>query len=71
MASRYHLALAGPVPAVVAEAIRGRFGDVTVRPDGPQTILEGPIADQAAVRALLTMLWDAGGEVRLLRVTTA
>jgi hypothetical protein len=65
---RYHLALAGPVPASVVEAIGARFGQVTIRsPAGPAR-LDGVIVDQAAVRALLNLVWDAGGEVRLLRV---
>jgi hypothetical protein len=53
----------------VAELIRVRFGDVTIRSDPGRTVLEGPIADQAAVRALLNLVWDAGGDVRLLRIT--
>jgi len=67
--SRYRLALAGPVPRSVMELIRVRFGEVTVRSQHGRTLLEGVIADQAAVRALLNLLWDVGGEVRLLRVT--
>jgi hypothetical protein len=35
------------------------------------TVLDGPIADQAALRALLTLLWDTGSHVRSLRVTPA
>lgn len=69
MASTYHLALAGPVPRTVAELIRRRFGDVTIRSDADRTVLEGPIADQAAVRALLNLLWDVGSDIRVLRVT--
>jgi hypothetical protein len=67
--SRYHLALRGPIPRSVAELIRVRFGDVTIRSDPGRTVLEGLIADQAAVRALLNLVWDAGGDVRLLRIT--
>ncbi len=76
MTSRYHLALAGPVPTSVAELIAARFGHVTIRSDPGRsdpgrTVLEGLIADQAAVRALLGLVWDVGGEVRLLRVSAS
>lgn len=68
MTCRYHLALAGPLPASVAGVIRARFGEVTIRSGPGRTALDGLLADQAAVRALLELVWDVGGEVRLLRV---
>jgi hypothetical protein len=68
---RYHLTLAGPLPATVAGVIRARFGEVTVRSRAGRTALDGLLADQAAVRALVNLVWDGGGEVRLLRVRTA
>ena len=70
MASTFELALAGPVPGVVAEVIRDRFGDVVVRHRLGRTVLEGRIADQTAVRALLDLLWEIGCEVRMLLVAT-
>ncbi|WP_211362119.1 hypothetical protein [Pseudonocardia cypriaca] len=51
------------------ELIRARFGDVTIGSAPGLTVLEGLIADQAAARALLNLVWDAGGDVRLLRIT--
>ena len=69
MGSTYRLVVTGPVPGAVVERIRARIGDVTTRSAAGGTVLEGPIADQAAVRALLDLLWDAGGAVRLLRIT--
>jgi hypothetical protein len=68
---RYHLALAGPLPAAVAGVIRARFGAVTISSAAGRTVLDGVLADQAAVRALLTLVWDVGAEVRLLRVGAA
>lgn len=65
----YHLALAGRVPLAVADQIPHRFGAVTVRSAPPGTVLDGSLPDQAALRALLGLLWDVGGEIRLLRVT--
>jgi hypothetical protein len=67
--SRYHLAVAGRVPTGVVDLIRARFGDVAIRAGPDRTVLDGAIADQAAVRALVTLLWDTGSEIRLLRVT--
>jgi hypothetical protein len=69
MARTYRLDLAGPVPGAVADQIRRRFGDVTIRALPPGTVLDGSVADQAALRALLGLLWDVGSEVRLLQVT--
>ena len=65
----YHLALAGPVPATVADQIRHRFGAVTIRSSAPGSVVDGAVPDQAALRALLGLLWDVGSEVRLLQVT--
>ena len=64
----FQLALAGPVPGALAERIRDRFGEVTVRPRTGRTVLEGRIADQAAVRALLDLVWDMGCEIRTLQI---
>ena len=69
MVCRYHLALGGPLPATVADVIRVRFGEVAIRSSADPTALDGLLADQAAVRALLTLVWDVGGEIRLLRVS--
>ncbi len=69
MVCRYHLFLAGPLPATVAEVIRVRFGEVAIRSSADRRALDGLLADQAAVRALLTLVWDVGGEIRLLRVS--
>lgn len=68
MAIAFHLIVAGPVPAILAEVIRDRLGDVTIRSDARRTVLQGQLADQSAVRALLNLLWDVGSDVRLLRV---
>lgn len=64
----FQLALAGPVPGALAERIRDRFGEVRVRPRTGRTVLEGRIADQAAVRALLDLVWDMGCEIRTLQI---
>ncbi len=68
MGSSYELTLQGALPDTVAEVIGDRFGEVTIRRGSGRTVLEGRIADQAAIRALLDLVWDMGCEVRLLRV---
>ena len=62
----YCVGLAGPLPIYVVEQIRDRFGPVTIAAADGLRVLEGRIADQPAVRALLTLVWDAGADVRLL-----
>lgn len=66
--SSFELALAGTAPAALSDLVRDRFGEVAVRAGPRRTVLEGSIADQAAVRALLGLVWDLGCEVRVLRV---
>jgi len=34
------------------------FNDFTITGDGNQTILTGPVVDQAALRGLLNKIWD-------------
>lgn len=64
--STYHLELTGPVPAYLAEQILRRFGPVAVTAARGHAVLDGHVADQPAARALLTLVWDVGAEVRLL-----
>jgi hypothetical protein len=40
-----------------------------VQSDGEQTVVSGRSADQAALRAALSLLWDVGVEVRLVEAT--
>ena len=62
--------LAGRIPAARVELIRSRFGDMSLRTSRERTVLEGPVADQSAVRALLNLLWDTGSDIRSVRVIT-
>ena len=70
MGTTFELALGGVVPRTVAEVVRDRFGEVTIRQGSGRAVLVGRIADQAAIRALLDLLWDTGCEVTLLRIAT-
>jgi hypothetical protein len=65
----YRLEIHGPLPRVVREELHRRFGDVQVRSDGDRTVVSDLTADQAALRAVLSLLWDVGVEVRLLEAT--
>lgn len=63
----YHLEIRGAIPRGAREELRRRFGDVVMRSDGDRTVLSGLTVDQAALRALLGLLWDVGGELHLVR----
>ncbi len=61
--TRYRLSVTGPVPRRLVQTIVNRFGDISVGRDGEDTILDADLADQPSLRALLTLLWDAGHDV--------
>jgi hypothetical protein len=65
----YRLEIRGPLPRVAQDQLRERFGDVRVQSDGDRTLISGHCADQAALRAVLSLLWDIGVEVRLVDAT--
>jgi hypothetical protein len=67
----YRLEVSGPLPGVAREELRRRFGEVRVRSDGDRTVVSGLTADQAALRAALSLLWDLGVEVRLVQATAS
>jgi hypothetical protein len=60
--TRCELALRGPVSHTLLEVIRTRFDQVST-PDADSSVLIIEDFDQASVRALLTLLWDAGHEM--------
>ncbi|HYN92761.1 MAG TPA: hypothetical protein VES42_02800 [Pilimelia sp.] len=60
--TRSELALHGPLSSTLLGLIRTRFDQVSMSAaDSSVLIIED--LDQASVRALLTLLWDAGHEV--------
>jgi hypothetical protein len=65
----YRLEIRGPLPRVAQDQLRERFGDVRIQPDGDRTLVSGHCADQAALRAMLNLLWDVGLEVRVVEAT--
>jgi hypothetical protein len=65
----YQLEVRGALPRGVREELRRRFGELVVQSQGDRTVLSGLTVDQAALRALLGLLWDVGGELQLVRAT--
>ena len=63
--TRSELALRGPLSSALLQLIRTRFDQVSVSAADCSVLIIGDL-DQASVRALLTLLWDAGHEVRSL-----
>ena len=61
--TRYRLSVTGPVPRRLVETISHRFGNVSVCRSGDDTVLDAVLVDQPSLRALLTLLWDAGHDV--------
>ena len=58
----YDLEIRGKLPRGTHEELRRRFGDFFLRDEGNRTVLSGINVDQAALRSLLGLLWDVGGE---------
>jgi hypothetical protein len=64
----YCLVLSGPMPSAVIATVRARFDDVRVSETPGGLLIECSIPDQAALRALLTQVWDVGGVLSLVAV---
>jgi hypothetical protein len=59
----------GPLPTGLREEMSRRFGPVQVRQAERRTVLSDLTLDQAGLRALLDLLWDAGARVRAVTTT--
>jgi hypothetical protein len=57
------------LPAGVRDELDRRFGPVEIRDDRHRTVLRAVALDQAGLRALLGLLWDAGLRVDALTTT--
>ena len=66
MGSTHYLVVAGPLPAAFSRTVQDRFECVHVAPGRSHTVIDCSLPDQSALRALLTQLWDAGGEILLV-----
>ena len=62
------LEIRGSPPAGVTADIGRRFGPVEVVAGRNRTALRVLVRDQAALRGLLTLLWDRNQEILLVRV---
>jgi hypothetical protein len=60
----------GPLAEPVVKAIRRQFEVSTTR-DCDDTVVTAEGVDQAAVRALMVLLWDTGHELLAMSTTTA
>ena len=69
MTSTCRLAVTGPLPAGLVETITDRFGTVRTCREGTDTVLDVEVVDQPSLRALLTLLWDAGHDVHDVSLT--
>jgi hypothetical protein len=67
MTSRFEIQVTGRLPHALTQAISGRFGRVEIDGQANATVLNGRIADQAALRSLLGLIWDTGGSIHTLR----
>jgi hypothetical protein len=63
----YRVEIRGRLPRVAQEELRRRFGEIEVQSQGGRTVVTGLTVDQSALRAVLSLLWDVGGEVQLVR----
>jgi hypothetical protein len=63
----YRVEVRGGVPRALGDEVRRRFGEVAIRTAGDRTVLSGLDLDQAGLRSLLGLIWDAGGELRLVQ----
>jgi hypothetical protein len=68
MTSRYEVHVTGRLPQALTAAIATRFGEVVTRKQPDSTVLNGSIADQAALRSLLGLIWDTGCSVLAVTV---
>jgi hypothetical protein len=63
MSSRFDLHVAGRLPQGLIDAIGTRFGDVAMHPQSGSTVLTGSVPDQAALRALVELVWSTAASV--------
>ena len=68
MGSTYCLVVSGPMSSGVMGILRDRFEDVRISTERAGLVIQCFIPDQAALRALLTQVWDVGGAVLLVAV---
>jgi hypothetical protein len=60
--SRYRLLVTGRLPKTVTDVVADRFEPAVIQAEEGRTVVDVD-ADQASLRALLTLLWDIGQDV--------
>jgi hypothetical protein len=63
MTSPFELEVSGRLPRALMQVISTRFGNIALMEQHKRTVLYGGVADQAALRALLCLIWDSGGSL--------
>jgi len=63
MTSPFELEVSGRLPQALMQVISIRFGGIALMEQQNGTVLYGGVADQAALRALLCLIWDNGGSL--------
>ena len=71
MHQQHRIEITGRLPRNLRDELERRFGPTDVRQRNATTTLTGPPLDQAGLRALLGLLWDAGVEVSVVRTAGA
>ncbi len=64
LSSRYRLSVTGQLPKMVIELVADRFESAAVFNVDENCTVVDIDGDQAALRALMTLLWDVGHDVR-------
>lgn len=64
--TRYCVILRDPMPDGLVSALERQFGEVRVARESCHTHVECQLNDEAALRGLLTAVWDAGLRVLAL-----
>jgi hypothetical protein len=63
MQANFEVHVNGRLPRALTDAINSRFSAIAIRNQPTSTLLEGRIPDQAALRALLGLIWDTDSNV--------
>jgi hypothetical protein len=70
MAHHCRIEVDGRLPSGVRDELDRRFGCVEIHDDPDHTVVGAATVDQAGLRALLGLLWDAGLRITALTTTT-
>lgn len=67
MTTNYRVEVRGVLLSGLNDELRRRFSAVVVQSDGDRTVIPSMAVDQAALRAVLDLLWDVDGELLLVK----